>query len=352
QDVRLRELLNSANKSGDEASRLDDQIKSFQNDRDNRILRVREDAKRDLALLNEDGISSAEKAKRRQEILAREQAEVAKANEDYRRKAGDLETRVRELQASKGAQNTGLIELAKKNEAVLSASDMLTSIRLKQQKAAYEEKIVLINRAHAQEIDNLILKYNPIYRPSDRALKVINAPVSALEAIPLRSFDNLLAVEGVLSQSAFAKIRQENSNQVILMNRMLQIPFTNSVARTIQRLDDINQAITVNYEKLWDFLIAALKRKNQFEYAVHTLAKEKTDHGFILDPRDSEKVGIYLDPIYLPDSGMTGLVYRLDDELVGKVQFYQVDGKLWAKVTQTTEGKKLKPFDRIYVVRN
>jgi len=83
-------------------------------------------------------------------------------------------------------------------------------------------------------------------------------------------------------------------------------------------------------------------------YAVSAFQKSSRENGFIIDPRNSKQVLVYVDPVMKVKAGDTGYVFRTDDNYIGMVRFLELGAVSKAEVIELADPEKqILPFDKI-----
>jgi hypothetical protein len=165
-----------------------------------------------------------------------------------------------------------------------------------------------------------------------------------------------LTIEAAVAPDELARLRRELSNQLLLVRRLRQVSYLNSVPGVLERIDRLTLSLADGYESLWEKLNIALRRRVQtlgsYEIAMAAYSREKSDNGYVLDARDLGRIAVYLSPLFQQyTDGGAALVYRNEDETIGKIEFYQADGRSFGRLIETNAGKSLQPFDRILVIK-
>ena len=143
------------------------------------------------------------------------------------------------------------------------------------------------------------------------------------------------------------------SDQQSIIRRMNRIPYINSVAPSLDKIEYFSRELTGRYEKMWGGLADSVRVKsahlNHFRYAFDYLARTEPESGYIVDPRDPDAIYVHLRAVHMVKDGTTALVFRKDDEYVGRIQFYAGSAGIMARVVEVQEGRKIQPFDRILI---
>lgn len=352
QDERLKDVLRAQNRNQNLGANLETELAGLKDERDSKKRTASEMAAREREALAGLSLSPDEKSRRLAEISAREKATLDRIEADFGPRISQKEDALRQ---AGGGSDSDLAESAKKDESLLASGDQLANMRLKAARETYEERIRRMQIAHAAEIQALIAKYNPTFPPADRANAVLTQPRGGSGAGALRGYDNLLLEDAEFNLSQFAQLRRDYSNQLTLVRRLRQVPYTNSIPKTLDRVDELSTAVVDTYETLWDRLVGTLKKRNatiaSYENALAHLTREKSDNGYLLDTRDPARMAVYLSPLSQGVAAKGGFIFRLEDEPIGRVEFFTEGGRLFARQVQSVAGKSLMPFDRILLIR-
>ncbi len=312
EDIKLMEIL--------------DTVKKYEND-----LNV---AKRELADLQgqmNDELAYAPDEASRQRILARRQAGIAAK-----------QAKINDLQGKIDQYDQRLQENMKKAESVVQNYQKMHRIQMEEQQAYYEKKI-----------DETVLRYNPYFQ-SGRILGILNIPIPAPKAGPrLNDYLRELRDENIISEKDFKSLQGMVNDNSALVAQMLDVPYKNSVAPTLQHVDYFQKAIAESYEKIWTSLVRAVREKNQalahFRYAFDYSARMDSEAGYVIDPRDAKSIIVYLSGNQNVKEGDIGMVFRTDDNYIGKIQFFQTVAGMRAKIVDMQDNRAIRPLDKILI---
>ena len=76
---------------------------------------------------------------------------------------------------------------------------------------------------------------------------------------------------------------------------------------------------------------------------------KQSENGHIIDPRDPSNILVFINKIHNVKPGDFGLVFRNDDEYIGKIKFFIKDGEIRAEAVEMHEKNKVMPFDKILI---
>ncbi|MBN8218968.1 MAG: hypothetical protein J0L75_20180 [Spirochaetes bacterium] len=353
QDERLRDVLRQQSRGQNAGANLEQELAGLREEKEGRVRAARSTAVRERESLAGMSLNAEERRKKLAEIAAREQGSLERIEAEYGPRIAQKEEALKN--AGTGV-NQGLVEAAQRDESLLASGDKLSAMRLKAARDTYEERIRRMQVAHDLDIKNLIALYNPTFAAGDRTFPVMSAPAPSVQDVTPRPWDRQLATEAGVSPEELAKLRRELSNQLVLVRRLRQVSYLNSVPGVLERIDRLTLSMVEGYESLWERLNGALRRRVQavgaYETAMASYSREKSDNGYVLDARDLGRIAVYLAPLYQQSaSGGSALVYRSEDETIGKIEFFQADGRTFGRLVETNSGKSLQPFDRILVIK-
>ena len=276
---------------------------------------------------------------------------------------------------------------------------------------SHAEEIARLEQEHAREIADLIALYNPTFT-SDEIVALINAPsdLQAIEGAQLVAFDSALAAEGVISREGYESLANRLSEYMTLVERLRQIPYENSIPPTISQLEYRVVELIRRYEDLWAGLLNTVEGRDQiiaqrestiaqresriadleaevqaqirareqavadqieareetvaeletvisqrqaeidrFLYALEELTNQNRENGYILDPRNTDNIVVYLDTLRQVVDGTIGYVFRRDDEFIGTIRFDSDGNRVSASLVELAGDFELAPYDKVLV---
>ncbi len=234
----------------------------------------------------------------------------------YRARMQKKQKEVRELQKQIDSYDARLQENIKKAEDMVSNYRKLHRMELDRQRDKYEARM-----------RDLVLKYNPWFTEKDLK-RVLGAPDPAKNP--------------TLTDGGYAGVKKYEKDYELLMKRMQKIPYRNSVSPALDKMESNYTAIRNHHEALW---IAFKKYRHAFDF----LSRTQPESGYIVDPRDKNNMYVYLKSPRSVKEGTEGLVFRQDDELIGKISFFTVPDGIRARVIELKEKKTIQPFDKILI---
>lgn len=353
EDLRLRDLFDGASKYQNELNSVREELSSLRARMQDEILAAKSDASRERETVLAMHLPQDETNVRISKIKEKEDARIKSIRMEYQRKIEERDKKIAELNQKITEINKDMKVNVQKAETIMGNYDKLYSIKMNRQKEAYENEIRNLKEYYKRYIEALILKYNPIIK-SGKIPEILSTSKGDSSSIPrLNAYEELLAREKVFSKSEFERLRQNHENFLVLLERMLQIPYENSVPPTLSSMNFLSRKVADDYERLWKSLADTIVRKNRiiqnYRYAFEYYSSLYPENGFVIDPRDAKAVRVQLSKIHSVKTGDYGLVFRDDDEYIGKLEFVVTEVDVVARVLEIAENKKLRPFDKILI---
>ncbi len=266
------------------------------------------------------------------ELRSKERKEIASAKKKYSSKLKSKQREINQAQKDINQYDKKLQAAHKAAEEIVNNFKRLHNIKMK------EQRNILINR------------YNPYFRSQPLA-KYVHQKIDRnnLQSLNLNDYDPDLQKRKVFHKSDFEKLRKNINYQSLIITRLRKVPYQNSVAPSLVHLDDVSRGIINDYEKLWSNLVIRNKIINNYEFAFKHLAKTQSESGYIIDARDTKNIRVVMNKLYKIKSDQIGLVFRTEDEYIGKIKFFRESGELKAEIIEIEPEKAMNPFDKILI---
>ncbi len=351
EDLKLRELLESSNKFQGELNSARDALEDIKLQMQKEILSVKDASSRDRDAILSKNLSNDETDRQLKRIQAREEQRINQIKAQYQRKIDEKEIEITGLKAKVDSYDQNMKAGVQKAENILNNFQKLHNIRMEKQKAFYEGEIENLKNYYKRYIDSLILKYNPVF--SAQLNPILKAPMrKEYESTPpLKDYQAELRREGVMAKDKFSALRKSIDENSILISRMQRIPYENSVPDALNQMAQLTNRIIYDYENLWYDLIEVIRQKNSiisnYKYAFDFHSKQFPETGFVIDPRDPNSIRIHLSTIQSINNGDIGLIFRNEDEYIGKIQFVKKPFMIVGKTIEVAQFKRIQPFDKI-----
>jgi len=348
EDLRLKEVLQSANISEARIEMVSMRIQAIRIEMLNDILDIRKKSlsqELDVTAMN---IPQAEKEVKLKAIREKEAQNLRWGRARYngkilreKRKLWALETEIRKNRAS---------IKKKKAEGYVTNEDRLNNLKMEKLKDSRTRGMKGVRDYYESYMRYLTLRYNPIFRSSRLKAIVAEKGSDKTDPIPnIAAYRALLKEKSGFNESRFNALRKNIEDDLLLVQRLRSIPNINSVAPSIRAIDALTKNIVKEYEVLWGSLSRSLEG---YQYAMqHHLKASNVAQGIILDGRNLKLILFEIQAGQIVRPGDAATVVRGQGKkqaYVGTLEFYYKDGLLRGKM----EAPKLKPepFDMLVLV--
>ncbi len=414
-DVNLREILADAKKNESEKSILENQLKNLQYEMDRTIDSLKIQTLREIESVQFD--SSTDSMEQKISFIRnKEFALIEKIKKEYEEKINDKKLEIESLDKELANIDQNKLNKARETEMVINSQQKITDMRLDAQRKTYEtqiseikqgnvvalrntknyyeRRINLINRAHKKEIDELILKFNPIFQ-NNLIQKIADTTADFAQTdIDLFFFDdnelkiNLLQAdkEGILSSSDYEEITLRSTKSRMLSEYIAAIPFVNSVPLVLKHIDLNTRRVRLYYERwIKSLLENTLEKSKTIEANLSTIEKlnsqlenlesqksailqaieaqskeafvppqaDENLVGYILDSKDIFNISFVFIDDYIPGNLKTCTIYRNSKEKIGTAVFVKKGNKFVLQQGILTNIRKpISPFDKIVVLKS
>jgi len=397
EEVNLREVLDTAKRIDSQITNAVEQKNAILAERDNRIKAVRTAADQQISLLGNENLSAVQLSAQTRAINARADGQVKELTAAYAPQIAKFDDSIKVLQDKMAQYDSRQVEQAKKQEEILNSQRTLYDLQLAKQKTDYEDRISALTTNYEKQIADqkrfhdqfvagmlrkfdderkaLIAKYNPTFTdPSVAALLAASVDPSMVKAPRLAAYQPILSSAGVISQADYGALQKELDDYQILLKQLEAIPYENSVPNALSQIDYRSVALLHRLETVWTGLADVVRRDEQaiaqrdqaiaarnrtiaanqgelaqFDFALDSLVRSARENGYIIDPRDTAHIAVYIDKIRQVADGSTGYVFRRDDQFIGTVEFHVSGGNVTASLVKLAGSNALLPFDKILI---
>ncbi len=394
EDVNLQDVLDRAKRL--ENSIRDIQLKIVQLKEEKEIARTaitnNTNQQRDIILNSR--ISESERKRRLKELETETARQFQALNANYDPRIAELEEELAALQAEMDQYDARRLSEAKAQQEILNNQKQLFDMemqrtvsqyeeRLRQMQESYEAEIAKANEYQANllktidarvaaEKADLVLLYNP-FITSEPAAGILRLPASSLSlsgyqmARPNRQAQE----EKLLTEDEYAMVVSYIERLKTILGELGKVPYTNSVPPALKQIEASTIQILKAYEKLLAAAGEAVTRKDaevvqagrsakalraeieQYRYALDSLLRQNRENGYIIDPRNSNDIGFFLHDLHLIEDGDFGIVFRQDNEYIGKVGFKRDGDRFRAYLADLQDrNNPMQPFDKILLEVN
>ncbi|MBU1075897.1 MAG: DUF4407 domain-containing protein [Spirochaetes bacterium] len=331
-DIKLNEILDNVKKNENKMDTAQNQLSEVKIRLQKEIQKVRKKYSDKREEVYKKGYSARKTKELVKGITADENKAVAQVNTKYKNQIFEKRSQINSIQGDIDKYDSKLKETADKAEEMVNNFKRLHKIKMEKQK------------------QELIMKYNP-YFSSQSLLQVIHEKpaVDEHQSLRLKSFEPDIERKQIFSKTDFNILRKNISQQNMIISRLRKIPYQNSVAPSLYRLEYVSKAIINDYEELWSRLAEKSLLLNNYNRAFSYLAQDQSETGYIVDPSDKGNVLVFIRKIHDISSGTIGLVFRSDDEYIGKVKLFKMAGEIKAEIVELEKDKEMQPFDKILI---
>lgn len=336
QDLRLKDLLDKAQQNEERLDQLRTELTDLRLEKEKAILAIQNEYRVKREKVIAANLSSDATDQRIQTLKRSENREIAEVRTEYNGKIEDKKKEIEELEKKLDS------EVYKKGEAA-SNVDKLYKMKIDNLKQRHAKEMRDQKSYYERYINNLILKYNPVYR-SYELRKIISETDDVPEKPELKPYNPVIEQEVGFSKSRFETLHKRIEDRDLIVRRMDRIPYKNSIPPSIKRIDNLSDGIVHDYETLWSGLATRL---SHYSYAFEFIMKTRPESGYIIDPRNPKNIQVYLNRYVNVPSGTTAFVFRDDDEVIGKIRLDRSGSVFRASVVQVTSGKTIRPLDKI-----
>ncbi len=382
EDVNLKDVLDAARKNEQDMMEARRDLDGLSRAMEEEIQAVLEENRRRMDLIDADPLSPEDREGKRRSIRKAEAARIARIRASRQPRIDEARRRVDEVQKKIDAYDSRMLARAREQEEVLDNQRRLAEIELQNVKKYYEERISsmekknsqevaalrehekemvrVLQARHAREIERLTLLYNPKVT-DEEVLFLLEQDLGSTAGAGVGPYRDLLSREGVMGRQDYAALGRVAAGYDRLAAEMAKVQYKNSVPPILRQMASGHRSLLLRYEKLWNGLADGMEKKNgiiadrersleSYTQALEYFLKMSRENGFIIDPRDPEKIVVFMDKIRIIPDGTLGLVFRRDDEYIGRVRFRDQQDRLVASLVDLVDtGNQMKPFDIILV---
>ncbi len=351
-DVRLKEVLGAARMTDNVILIRKNELEALIIEMRNALLNVNTKYLAQYTSVLDKGLPPDVTKQQLSDLKRGEEAELAGIRADYEKKIstqrgiiGEIEKERREAERRLKLEADNLAKIGDENKAY--------EIKMKSLSSSQQSGFEAQRNYYERYIRYLTLKYNPVFSSRDSKELLERSGSVPADKGGLRAYDELFAYENVWSRKRFDDLRGKINDLDGLLGRIRGVDYTNSVPPAIKGIDNLYRSIVSEYENLWYGLAAAVKNKNSqiedYRVALDAVLKERPESGYIISAKNPAAVSIHINRLIPVKDGDSGLVFRSDDDFIGRVDFYKAADGFRAKVVSLEAGKTMRPFDRILI---
>lgn len=372
EDVNLRDILDRAKQLDFQMQTARTALANLQSSEERQLQDARNNAEQQIQVVDAEILTPEQKKK--QEAAIRDQlgAQLYRIRAGFASQLEDAKKKIADIQKQLDRYDARQIEAAKKNEAVLNNQQRIFDIQMQNTVNTYQshiqqltqqftsqiesikqndaELVAALKRSHATEISNLIATYNPTFT-SPEITSILNRPIAPADSTP-DAYSSVALHEGVVGQTGLSDLGLRIRDFGLLLGRLREIPYKNSIPSALDHLESLSREVAGNYQSIANGLAARVIADNDlidsYNNALNSLIQNSRENGYIIDPRDSSRMVVFIAPIYKVQEGEAAFVFRKDDEPIGTIRLQVgpngVTGRLVSLVKPT---EPMEPFDKI-----
>ncbi len=348
-DVKLKELIESSRNSENKIELIKREMSDLETDYRNSLDRINKEYERLRDELDMRDIPASEKSSQLTVLEKNKTRKVKNAEDNYLSKRSAKESEISDIKKKMKADGKNV---SKNFEDIFGGEGKLQNLRMRKVAADYDKKLREEQDENRKEQQEIVLLYNPIFREK-YVLEVIQKPVPEVKGKDkyFSSIDDDLAVENAATKEQLSKLSEDMRKELIITGRLKQIPYKNSVQRSVFHADSLAKQIFNSYDSILQKLIESMQGKNQslsyYRYAFEYMTKSQQENGYILDARDPKKIGVYLSKYHTVQPGDIAFVFRSDDEYIATIKFRTSHGLIIGELVESVKGRDIRPFDKL-----
>jgi hypothetical protein len=351
EDLRLKEFLQSARHDESNIDIIKMKIQVIQVEMLSAMLDVRRDFLAKQFDVAESSGSQEEKARRSADLKTQEEKRIKAVEAGFRAQIAQKKSEMWTMEEQLNKDRSALSDSTKSE--FITNEDRVYKMRMKKMRETQQSGVEAIKAYYDNYMKYLTLKYNPVFR-SSRLNSIVGEGKNAPAELALKDFNASLGRDAGFDQERFSKLRENITGDLLVVNRLMNVPYINSIAPALKTVDFLTRSIIQDYETLWTRLLGALNSRNAqlkgMNYAFrHKMGKvgdsTRSEAGFVLDPRNDKSVIIFMIDEKAVKSGDAALVLRDKDEYVGTIELFRSSGIVRGRVLEKKE--EFQPFDKL-----
>jgi hypothetical protein len=376
-ELNLKDILDTAKRNESDLEQAKLELSSVQSQIGSKIDSIDKDYQGSVAAIKARSLPKTEENRR----LA-----VASADADQKKRAlraqysDELErkrAKVADIQERVDSYDKRLSDQNRAQQDMLDSQSRLFGIEKKNLVATYEGKIADLEAARGRDAEtmkrqrdeitaSLIDRFNPVF-DDERSKSLLEGwkepPFYDLPA----AFHPSLFSDSVLDTKAAAALEASYENYLHLSTELRAVSYINSVPGALSRMENELRSATLAYRAALakaggaleerDGKIAALEARaktaetalERYRWATSQYVLENREGGYIIDPRDPEKLLVAINPAIPVSSESEGFIIRSGDKAIATIRFFVEGAQLRARVLSILPGETIKPFDAVVV---
>ena len=382
-DLNLKQLLDSVSRIQNELNLALTEKNKIDATYKSEVEKAEQTRDSDLYVLDSLKLSKSEYNNRKSGIVSRCNETLLSLNEQYEQDSANIDRKITDLTNQLAALDSANLERAQQQQAELDSQRQVYELEKNQIITEYEAIISNLN-AQLQEVrdssfaerkkavDTITLKYqseinalDPVIRDTEANAFVSVANKDYADA-PVPDFSLILEQEALSEKTKFLldSLQQKYEGFNYISAFVTGLPQENSIPSFSRAMKNYTNSIGKDTEMLVTELLAVRssaqeealglkKLVDAYNYYIDTQLKSVGDAGYVLDPRNPEKIVVYLSPLYSADVDNTrAFIFRKADEYIGSVLLIKESPNFIAVPDSIDVGLSVQPGDRIMIDMN
>jgi hypothetical protein len=355
EDLRLKEVIDSARSHENNLDLLLIKLEILKVDHQKAILKVKQKyyKKEQNLLARELSVKATDRGLN--QIRTGEKREIAAVTRSFQvqidEKANEIEDIKRDLAQKKANEDkTG-------GTKTVSNVDRLNALKMQELKKSNDSGVVSLREYYENYTRYLTSLYNPKFS-SNRIKSIINSSQSIKNKKPVTGFHPIYQQEGIISRGEYQSVKKKSADNQFLLSRMQRIPYKNAVSPALVTVSSMASSIENDYDTMLRRFALVLQYKNSiisnYQNALNHHLSSKAENGYVINAVDKKNIHIQLNEIFQSPVKATAIVFREDDEYIGKIKITKIDrdNTLRARIIGLADNKTIQPFDKILLEIN
>ncbi|OHD53062.1 MAG: hypothetical protein A2096_13580 [Spirochaetes bacterium GWF1_41_5] len=338
QDVNVSDIIKTAGEKQNLLEQLKQELDDLKSQYKNELAFAEDEQKSKQAAVNSRRIPAKIQKEQMLQIQKEYITRTAEIKKQYLTLIAEKEDAARVLETEISRYSKDI--LGKKNEITVDNASQMHEIKMNKQRDYYTKKLSETRRFYENKLFDIVMKYNPVFTEKELQ-KILDDYSAGTNDIP-NNTEQLFH-----DKSADSVSMQKIKELISVIERLQKINYRNSPGVAVDYIEK-------NSKFLLDSLLAENEKSDRllksYEYSINSLLKQRHDNGYILDPRLNNTIIIFIDSIHKIKIGDICLVYRSDDDYIGKIRINKISDPVTGEVFELADGKRFEALDKLLIV--
>ena len=260
----------------------------------------------------------------------------------------------------------------------------LNELKMKKLKKNQKSAISTMKEYLKKQERYLTQKYNPVF-PSGKFSEIVYSDSGdSSKKYYFSDLKTIVDKNNIIGNFDFDVLRTNITDFFFVLHRLNNLEYRNATSSALSKLDTLSNAIIFDYETIWSKSATILmelntkllnlekqvEKNNQvimkqnslinrqtrairnYHFAIDHVLTEESENGFVISARDKKNIYVHLDPLYVSKNLRFALVFRNDDEYIGRIKLYKTKYDVRGRVISLRKNRQIKPFDKILLELN